>query len=91
MTDLQKALEYAHQNRERFLNELIEVLKIPSISTRRGIQCRCPARCGMDGGPPQTLGMENVEIMPTDGGHPVVYGEYLKEAWRTDCAGLWTL
>ena len=33
MSNLQKALEYAHQNRERFLGELIEILKIPSIST----------------------------------------------------------
>jgi acetylornithine deacetylase/succinyl-diaminopimelate desuccinylase-like protein len=24
------------------------------------------------------LGIENVEVMPTDGGHPVVYGDYLK-------------
>ena len=33
MSELQKALDYAKQNRETFLNELIEVLKIPSIST----------------------------------------------------------
>ena len=33
MSELQKALDYANQNRERFLNKLIEVLKIPSIST----------------------------------------------------------
>ena len=26
MSNLQKALEYAHQNRERFLSELIEIL-----------------------------------------------------------------
>jgi len=25
------------------------------------------------------LGMENVEVMPTDGGHPVVYGDYIRK------------
>ena len=33
MSNAQKALEYARHNRERFLNDLVEVLKIPSIST----------------------------------------------------------
>ena len=33
MSELQKALDYAKQNREQFLNELIDVLKIASIST----------------------------------------------------------
>ena len=33
MSELEQALDYAKQNREQFLNELIEVLKIPSIST----------------------------------------------------------
>jgi acetylornithine deacetylase/succinyl-diaminopimelate desuccinylase-like protein len=32
------ALEYAHQNRERFLAELQELLSIPSISTLPGHQ-----------------------------------------------------
>ncbi len=38
MSKLQKALDYANQNRERFLNDLIEVLKIPSISTDAHLQ-----------------------------------------------------
>ena len=33
MSNLQKALDYAHQNHNRFLEDLVEVLKIPSIST----------------------------------------------------------
>ena len=33
MTNPQTALDYAKQNREHFLNDLNEVLKIPSIST----------------------------------------------------------
>ena len=33
MSNLQKALDYAHQDCERFVSELIEILKIPSIST----------------------------------------------------------
>ena len=77
MSDYQKALDYARENRERFLNDLIEALKIPSISTdaeydadvRRAAEWMATYLKG--------LGVENVEVMPTDGGHPVVYGEWL--------------
>jgi acetylornithine deacetylase/succinyl-diaminopimelate desuccinylase-like protein len=78
MTDpRQSALDYAHQNNERFLSELKEFLAIPSISTdpehntdtRRGAEWTASQL--------KSLGMENVQIMPT-GGHPVVYGEQLK-------------
>ena len=79
MSELQNALDYAKQNREPFLNQLIEVLKIPSISTdaqykddvRRAAEWMADYLKGH--------GMENVEIMPTEGGHPVVYGDYIKE------------
>ncbi|HUG34098.1 MAG TPA: dipeptidase [Anaerolineales bacterium] len=78
MTDhRQSALDYAHQNNERFLEELKDFLSIPSISTdpehnedtQRGAEWVASHL--------KSLGMENVQIMPT-GGHPVVYGEHLK-------------
>ena len=43
------------------------------------------------------LGMENVEIMPTvkvmpkEGGHPVVYADYIKKPRRAHCFDLWSL
>jgi acetylornithine deacetylase/succinyl-diaminopimelate desuccinylase-like protein len=79
MSELQKALDYAHQNRERFLNDLIDVLKIPSISTDAEFNNDMRRAAEWMADHLKRLGIENVEIMPTDGGHPVVYGDYLKK------------
>lgn len=80
MSDLQKALDYAKQNSEHFLNQLIEVLKIPSISTDAQFKDDVRRAAEWMANSLKQLGMENVEIMPTDDGHPVVYGEYIKKA-----------
>ncbi|NJC97307.1 MAG: M20 family dipeptidase, partial [Anaerolineae bacterium] len=79
MSNLQKALEYAHQNHERFLNELIEVLKIPSISTDAGYNAEVQRAAQWMADRLRKLGIERVQVMPTDGGHPIVYGEYMKK------------
>src|SRR5512134_3337844 len=79
MSELQKALDYAKQNREQFLKELIEVLKIPSISTDAEFNGDVQRTAEWMTDHLRRLGMENVEIMPTDGGHPVVYGDYIKK------------
>ena len=73
---LKEALEYAHQNHERFLAELKEVLTIPSISTDPAHQQDMQTAAEWMAGQLRSMGMENVQIMPT-GGHPVVYGEWL--------------
>ena len=79
MSNLERALEYAHQNRERFLNELIEVLKIPSISTDAEYDHEVLRAAEWMANHLKGLGIENVEVMPTEGGHPVVYGDYLRK------------
>ncbi|HLE91713.1 MAG TPA: M20/M25/M40 family metallo-hydrolase, partial [Anaerolineales bacterium] len=79
MSNLQKALEYAHQNRERFLSELIEILKIPSISTDAEYNDEVLRAAEWMANHLRGLGIENVEVMPTDGGHPVVYGDTVKK------------
>ncbi len=79
MSELQKALDYAKQNREQFLIELIDVLKIPSISTDAEFKGDVQRAAEWMADRLKRLGMENVEVMPTDGGHPVVYAEYLKK------------
>jgi acetylornithine deacetylase/succinyl-diaminopimelate desuccinylase-like protein len=78
MSELQKALDYAKQNREQFLNDLIDVLKIPSISTDAEFKGEVLRAAEWMADRLRRLGMENVEIMPTGGGHPVVYGDYIK-------------
>ena len=69
--------EYAHENSERFREELNVLLRIPSVSTE-------PERVGAIQEAAQWLaenmraiGVENVEVMPT-AGHPVVYGDWVK-------------
>lgn len=80
MTNLQSALEYASQNRARFLDDLKEILAIPSISTDAEYKDETARAAQWTADYLKKLGMENVEIMPTaEDGHPVVYGEYLKK------------
>ena len=78
MTDArQNALEYARQNNGRFLDELIEFLAIPSISTISENNADVQHGAEWVAAQLRSLGMDNVQILPT-GGHPVVYGEQLK-------------
>ena len=78
MTDPRNiALAYAQQNRDRFLEDLKEVLTIPSISTSNDTKPEVLRAALWVADHLRGLGIENVEIMPT-GGHPVVYGEWLK-------------
>ncbi|MBI2757067.1 MAG: dipeptidase [Chloroflexi bacterium] len=73
---LQKALEFASQNNERFLAELKEVLAIPSISTDPEHKADMQKAAEWMAAQLRTIGMNNVQIMPT-GGHPVVYGDWM--------------
>jgi acetylornithine deacetylase/succinyl-diaminopimelate desuccinylase-like protein len=76
---LKEALEYAHQNHERFLTELKEILTIPSISTDPQNKPDMQHAAEWMAGQLRAIGMENVQIMPT-AGHPVVYGDWLHAA-----------
>lgn len=73
---LNKALSYANENRDRFLTELREVLTIPSISTDPDHTPDMQRAAEWVASQLRSLGMNNVQIMPT-GGHPVVYGEWM--------------
>ncbi len=74
---LNEALEYARQNQGRFLEELKEVLRIPSISTDPEHAADMQRAAEWVASQLRSIGMTNVQIMPT-GGHPVVYGEWMK-------------
>jgi acetylornithine deacetylase/succinyl-diaminopimelate desuccinylase-like protein len=66
--------EYQDKNKDRFLSELLELLRIPSVSARsehKPDMQKCAEAVK------QRLldaGVDKAEIYPTDG-HPVVYGE----------------
>ncbi|TAK57851.1 MAG: dipeptidase [Bacteroidetes bacterium] len=74
---MQKTLSFIRSNQDRYLDELKQFLAIPSVSTnpenKPDIQ-RCASWVATQ---MQTIGLENINIMPT-GGHPAVYGEWLK-------------
>lgn len=75
--------QYIAENQERFLNELFEVLRIPSISSsseHKPDMYRCAEKL-------KSLlleaGAERAEVYETTG-HPVVYGEKIVDpSWKT--------
>ncbi len=70
------ALQYADAQRGAFLDQLKDLVHIPSISTdptRTGDIQRAAEWLAAD---MRRIGLTRVEIMPT-AGHPVVYGEWL--------------
>ena len=71
---MQQWKQYQEENKERFLNEMIELLKIPSVSAKSEhkadmIKCAEAVKAGL-----LSSGADKAEIMQTDG-FPVVYGE----------------
>jgi len=78
MPDLRKAaIEFAHTNRDRFLEELSELIAIPSISADTAYRKDIQRAAEWLSEKLKGLGFENIQIMPT-AGLPLVYGEYLK-------------
>ncbi len=71
--------EYQEKNKERFLNELLELLRIPSVSARSEhkdgmLRCAEAVKQRL-----QEAGADTVEIHTTQG-HPVVYAEKIIDA-----------
>lgn len=78
MTDRRSAaIQFAHENQQRFLEELKEFLTIPSVSTDPEHKTDMQRAAEWVAGKMRNLGIENVQIFPT-GGHPLVYGEHLR-------------
>ncbi len=71
------ALQYAHDNRARFLAELKTFASIPSVSTDPAHKSDMEKTAAWVATRLGALGMKNVQIFPT-GGHPVVYGETME-------------
>jgi acetylornithine deacetylase/succinyl-diaminopimelate desuccinylase-like protein len=80
------AVQFAKDNGERFVEELLELLRIPSISTdpeRVGDVRRAAEFCAAE---LIRIGMENVRLIETSTaerkGHPLVYAEWLHAAGK---------
>ena len=73
---MDKVLSHINQTKQAYVDEMVELLKIPSISadSTKNAETRkagefIAARC-------KQAGIENVRLIET-GGHPVVYGDWL--------------
>ncbi|MFA5836447.1 MAG: dipeptidase [Bellilinea sp.] len=69
-----KALEYAVSHQAEFLEQLKDLIRIPSISTAPENNGDVQKTAEWLAHKLTRIGMKNVQILPT-GGHPVVYGE----------------
>ncbi len=68
------SITYINQHKERFLNELLELLRIPSISASAAHKADCQACAQVVATSLQQAGADTVEICPT-AGNPIVYAE----------------
>src|SRR6202142_2881731 len=70
------AVSYARDNQQRFLNELKDLLRIPSISTLEEHKGDVQKAADFVASELRRIGMENVEIIATKG-HPLLYADWL--------------
>ena len=70
------AVDYARSNQQRFLNELKDLLRIPSISTAPEHKSDVQKAADVVANELRRIGMENVELIPTKG-HPLIYADWL--------------
>lgn len=71
---MENVKDYIHQNKERFLNELIELLRIPSISADSKYKSDVQKAAEYVKDKLIAAGADAAEVCATDG-HPIVYGE----------------
>lgn len=73
---MEEVLKYINENRETFISELKDFLRIPSISTLPENKKDINECADFVMGKLKQAGMSRVEIFQTEG-HPIVYGEWL--------------
>jgi acetylornithine deacetylase/succinyl-diaminopimelate desuccinylase-like protein len=71
--------EYLNANKDRFLNELLEILRIPSVSADSKYAEDVKKTAAFIAEKLKAAGADNVEICET-AGHPIVYGEKFVDA-----------
>lgn len=70
------ALDYAQSHREHFLEQLEDLVRIPSVGTDPAHAGDVQRTADWLAADMRRIGLANVEVAPT-GGNPVVYGEWL--------------
>ena len=66
--------DYLDTNRQRFLDELLDLLRIPSVSADPKYKDDVRRMAEATAAHLRAVGADNVEVCPTEG-HPIVYGE----------------
>ena len=72
------AVNYAREHKERFLNELKNLLRIRSVSTLPEHKDDMLQAAEFVANEMQRVGLEHVEVIKTEG-HPLVYGDWLRD------------
>jgi len=75
------AVAYARENQQRFLNELKDLLRIPSVSTAPEHKSDVQRAADYVAGELRRIGMENVAAIQGKG-HPLVYADWLHAPGR---------
>lgn len=70
---------YIEENKERFLEELFELIRIPSVSADPAYAGDVKKAADFVAGSLKKAGADGVEVIPT-AGHPIVYGEKMVNA-----------
>ena len=73
---MSKAVEIAQEKQQVYLDELIEFLKIPSVSTQPGHDEDVKTAASWLADKMEKAGLENVRVVET-AKHPLVYGDWL--------------
>ena len=72
---------YIEQNRDRYLDELKEWLRIPSVSTDPSLKAEVDRAAQFTATQLERAGMQQVQVFTTEG-HPIVYAERTEDADR---------
>jgi len=75
------AVSFARQNQTRFLSELKDLLRIPSVSTLPEHKSDVRRAADFVAAEMKRIGLEHVEVISTQG-HPLVYGDWLHAAGK---------
>src|ERR1700685_152236 len=75
------AVDFARNNQQRFLSELKDLLRIPSVSTLDEHKSDVQRAAEFVANDLRRIGMENLEVIPTKG-HPLVYADWLHAAGK---------
>ena len=73
---MQDTQAYIQSNKEKFLNELLDLLRIPSVSADPAYKNDVKRTADFVADSLKAAGCGRVEIYPTKG-HPIVYGEHI--------------